>query len=208
MKRKGDPTNAIVVMDKMRYAKWRMSNQRMLLAIDAVLMGYSSIELQQRMKKYAEEHGETHPGWFVRIETVRKVMERARVELGKDLSRSRASEYAKHQARLEHLYSLAMKYNDRAAALAVLKEQSALSDRLFGVIQGGKKDGQSNTSSARLNEAITGLTATLADAIDRRSRASKEGTAADADAADVSPVPGGASDGDDLGAEVAEASSD
>jgi len=208
MKRKGDPTNAIVVMDKMRYAKWRMSNQRMLLAIDAVLMGYSSIELQQRMRKYAEDHGETHPGWFVRIETVRKVMERARIELGKDLSRSRASEYAKHQSRLEHLYSLAMKYNDRAAALAVLKEQSALSDRLFGVIQGGKKDGQSNTSSARLNEAITGLTSTLADAIDRRSRASTEGASADADAADVSPVSGAKSDGDDLGPEVAETSTD
>lgn len=208
MRRKGDPSQAIAILDERRREKWRVSNQRMLMAIKLVLEGGTSIDLQHQMREYAQASGDTHPGWFITLDTCRLVLEKARMELSKELSKNRATEYSKHQSRLEYLYTKAMKANDKAIALAVLKEQIALSERLFGVVQGGKKDGEIHSANRGIGQAITRLTEALAGRRPRRRRKSKKAASSVPDDADVSPIPGSEHRGDDLGAEVAEVSSD
>lgn len=201
-------STALVVADKARQERWRVHNQRMVMAVTAVLEGVNSLQLQQEMQAHARRTGDTHPGWFVSITTVRILLEKARGELSKDISKSRASEYAKHQARLEHLYNKSMELRDRQTALAVLKEQIALSERLYGVINGGKKEGTLSTPSRRVGHAIRKLTQALAGGRSKVRRGAKKRPSSDATDAGVSGVSQDAPGNDDLEVQVAEASTD
>jgi len=207
----GSPTGystALVVADRERQERWRVHNQRMLMAVTAVLEGLNSVQLQQQMQAHAKRTGDLHRGWFIEITTVRALMERARKELAKEISKSRATEYAKHQARLEHLYNKSMEVRDRSTALAVLKEQIALSERLYGVINGGKKDGTLSTPSARVSHAIADLTQALAGGRGGVRRKTKKKPVSDAASAGVQDVSSDTPRDNGVAVQVAEDGSD
>lgn len=153
-------STALVVYDPIRAANWRVEQRRKTAASSAVVDGLTAMQLQENLRRIwdVSEGHEKSVKLLLTVSGCRKLMDAARRDLGRELSKQRANEYYQFRARLERLYNLAMNARDMPIALAVLKEQIALSERSHGLV---------TIEDAKASEPIPGASKAFRSAVRR-----------------------------------------
>lgn len=152
----------LAMHDAEKTRSWQARQRRADLAVTAIIRGWSARQYMTALVAYAEYSGDDHPLYYIGIDSCRTLLERARVTLAKDLSKSRLTEYAKHQSRLENLYRRAIEREDDQAALAITREQIALSQALHGVALSGQDAATSVATNRRIDRSLGDLAKALA----------------------------------------------
>ena len=98
----------IVPYDDERARVWKIRQQRLYMAIDALVRGMTPSQLCTTFALYAEATGDNHKLWNVKVNAARIIMDDARKELNKNLAKDRAGAYSTQMARYEMLYREAL----------------------------------------------------------------------------------------------------
>lgn len=159
----GQGTSTLVVFDSVRHRRYYITNKRIEIAINCVIQGFSPMQFMELLRQHAATINDDHPMWFIQIKQARRILERARQELAKDLASTRAGAYAAQIARLENLYRRAMANKDDKFALSVLEQITQLNERALGV-NDGKQDGKIDRTRSKIERAIENLTNAIATA--------------------------------------------
>lgn len=136
------------------------------LATKGVLDGWNAEDLRIALEAFAHEQkakgGDDNPLYFVSKMQARRLLDRARWGLARDLSSSRLAEYAKFIGRLEEMYKRAIAAGNDRMALEVTRIEIDLSNLLHGLSIGQSGLTKQIGASKALDQAIAGLTQALA----------------------------------------------
>lgn len=140
-RRKRDKSTALVTEDQA--IRWRVQQIRLATAMDCVVDGRTSSELRLELQRIAQAHPELEcRSWYIGKHAAIRLMDQARKELGRELSRKRVHEYFQHRARLDRIYRDAMRRGEIGVALMAVKEQTALSERAHGMMATVNHEGE------------------------------------------------------------------
>lgn len=155
---------SLVVYDPERARVHRIKNERLFMAIKALVKGSSPSQFCTNLAMHAREKGDDHPLWNIHRNTARKLLDDARKELQKDLAKDRARAYATQMARYEHLYRIALKLRDGGRqALAVLQCITDLQERISGSGSSEQQEGRkAGKAGEEIGKAVEQLTRALA----------------------------------------------
>lgn len=174
-KHKAEPQSfPLVVYDPERARVHRIKNERLFMAIEALVQGFTPSQFCTYLAMHAREVGDDHPMWNIHRHTARKLMDEGRKELQKDLAKDRAKAYATQMARYENLYRIALKQRDGGRqALAVLDRITELQERISG---SGNSEQQESRKAGRASETIGKAVEELTRAIARNNNRSRKPT--------------------------------
>lgn len=116
--------------DDARYRTFVVKNKRLEMAYAAVLAGIGTVRFIKELRAHAIATNDDHKMWQISVDAARRVLEQARQEMAKDMAKSRATALAAQLQRMEYLYSKAMKDGNDVLALSILKEITAMHDRV------------------------------------------------------------------------------
>lgn len=164
-KHKAEPQSfPLVVYDPERARVHRIKNERLFMAIEALVQGFTPSQFCTYLAMHAREVGDDHPMWNIHRHTARKLMDEGRKELQKDLAKDRAKAYATQMARYENLYRIALKQRDGGRqALAVLDRITELQERISGSGSSEQQEGRkAGKTGEEIGKAVEQLTRAIA----------------------------------------------
>jgi len=152
----------IVPYDDERARVWKIRQQRLYMAIDALVKGLTPSQLCTSLALYAKQTGDDHRLWNISVVSARRVMDDARKELNRDLARDRAKAYSTQMARYEYLYREALKSRDMKQAHAVLNSITELQERISGAGNEQQEGRKASKAGEEIGKAVEHLTRAIA----------------------------------------------
>lgn len=152
------------LFDAEQYRRYAIKNKRLEMAYAAVLAGIGSVRFCKELRAHAEATNDSHKMWQITVHRARQILEMARQEMAKDMAKNRASALAAQLQRLEYLYSKAIKDGKDELALSILKEITAMHDRV------GTNEREEKTETVRRDKSISHAVKKLAESISRHTQ--------------------------------------
>lgn len=153
--------------------RFNIINKRIEMAYASILAGIGSVRFSRELRAHADKIGDDHPLWRISVDGARKLLQRARIEMGKDMAKTRASALAAQLQRLEMLYSRAIEKSNDALALSILREINEMHDRVTGY-QSNEREKKSK--ALRGNSQVRRALKKFAESVSRHTQGSVERT--------------------------------